>query len=259
MTSVATTPQRNHIAEAVERRLRQQRTEARGALYVDFDEDHARRQQFRYLIDKGIIERNPPDVAIKSLQTVKTIAENVVKFPDVQKYAQLRHEAPRIKRDIVQPKGALELILEVSWIPRKGKYSDIDGSLRTSTVVHPPNYQPQDMQAVYAFQKQYMSDLRIGLCMINEALERELPKKEREERALEEAKAAEEEAREKARKRIADDRKSVQRRVAREVAQRRASIPSPQSSVEKSPGPAIIHTLSNLNLGSDSAAIQDAD
>lgn len=42
-----------------------------------------------------------------------------------------------------------------------------------------------------------LDDLKMGLAIINETIERESPKQEREERALEEAKAAEAKAKQK--------------------------------------------------------------
>ncbi|TFY51525.1 hypothetical protein EVJ58_g10517 [Rhodofomes roseus] len=45
-----------------------------------------------------------------------------------------------------------------------------------------------DYQTWLVFHKEYMHDLKLGITLLGEAIEREMPKKEREERARELAK-----------------------------------------------------------------------
>lgn len=57
-------------ADAIERRLRQQREEAaaHSSKYGAFDEDHDKRQEFRRLVEPGILRRNPKHIAVESLR-----------------------------------------------------------------------------------------------------------------------------------------------------------------------------------------------
>lgn len=67
-------PSTSEVADAFERRLRQQREEreaqarAQAQAYAAFDEDHARRQEFRRLVDPGILRPNPRPLALEALQ-----------------------------------------------------------------------------------------------------------------------------------------------------------------------------------------------
>ena len=63
-------PSANQVAEAFERKLRQQREEAaaQASSYSAFDHDHERRQEFRRMIDPGIMRPNARPVALESMQ-----------------------------------------------------------------------------------------------------------------------------------------------------------------------------------------------
>ncbi|KZT05516.1 uncharacterized protein LAESUDRAFT_655501 [Laetiporus sulphureus 93-53] len=166
-------PTHADIAAAVERRLQQERLAAEAAASVSghgaaFDADHERRQEFRRLIDPGILRPNARELALESLQILKTLAENILEHPGEAKYQRFKPTNAKIKRLLVQPKGTLEYAVE--------------------------NFQP-----FYVFHKQHMSDVKIALAIINETLEREIDKKEREERAKREVKGAEAAAKEKVR------------------------------------------------------------
>lgn len=66
--------QRNDdVAAAIERRLQQQREQAEEAaaaakVETSFDENYERRQEFRRLIDPGIVRPNAKELALESLQ-----------------------------------------------------------------------------------------------------------------------------------------------------------------------------------------------
>ncbi len=74
--SMSRSPVPNTIAEAFERKLREQRIQAAAAAgpteYSNFDENHERRQEFRRLIDPGIMRPNPRHIALDSLQVHDT-------------------------------------------------------------------------------------------------------------------------------------------------------------------------------------------
>lgn len=61
-------PPNNHaLAAAAERRMQQQR-EQHLDQPIDFDENHDKRQQFRRMIDPGILRRNAMPIAVEALQ-----------------------------------------------------------------------------------------------------------------------------------------------------------------------------------------------
>lgn len=164
--------------------------------------------------------------------TMKTIAENIINHPNEKKYRRFKTTNEKVQQTLILPKGVIEYIRKLGF---------------------EPEVEQADWQPYYTFNKRYMSDLKVGLLMINEALERELPKKAREERALEEASAADEAAKEKARKRIMDDRKSVHARIAREATALHTSpAPSSTASNLKKQGAANIKTLADLNQSAPS-------
>ncbi|KZT05513.1 uncharacterized protein LAESUDRAFT_750466 [Laetiporus sulphureus 93-53] len=208
------TSTRDALCAAAETRLGQTRQEPRGELYKDWDEENPRRQQLRRMIDKGIIERNGRDPAIASMQTIKKLAQNILKEPENLERQRVKRTNDAVRRKIIEPKGALEFIMELGFREKV-----------------------EDFTPYLIFQKQSLPDLKLGLTLLEEALERELPKKEAEQRALENAKRAEEEAKEKALLRIKDDRQKVKQRVAREAAARhsRFSVPPEESATPGSP------------------------
>ena len=64
-------PNASQVAEAFERKLRRQQEEqrlAQAGSYTAFDEDHEKRQEFRRMIDPGIMRPNARHVALESLQ-----------------------------------------------------------------------------------------------------------------------------------------------------------------------------------------------
>ena len=65
-------PNSNAVAEAFERRLRQQRSQQQDkpSGYVPFDEHHERRQMFRRMIDPGILRPNARPLALESLRVL---------------------------------------------------------------------------------------------------------------------------------------------------------------------------------------------
>ena len=78
-------PNSNAVADALERRIQQQREQEQQAIaaasYVAFDEDHEKRQNFRRMIDPGILRPNARPLALESLK-VELIFSNMVQRDD---------------------------------------------------------------------------------------------------------------------------------------------------------------------------------
>ena len=66
---MATRTQRATLAAAAERRLPANKAApSAGVLYKNHDEGHDRRQELRKMIDRGILERNALEVALRALK-----------------------------------------------------------------------------------------------------------------------------------------------------------------------------------------------
>ncbi|KAF9821167.1 hypothetical protein IEO21_00775 [Rhodonia placenta] len=230
------TPNRDEVMQAIERRLEGIRLERpRGALYVDFDEDHPRRRHFRRLIDPGIIRSNSTEVTLKALQTMKTLAENILRSPDEVKFHRIKPTNAKILELLINPPGVVEYIREMGFNPEVDEV---------------------EWQPYYVFHMKRLDDLKMGLAIINETIERESPKQEREERALEEAKAAEAKAKQKIMLKFQDDRLSVRARATRE---RRGGLADdiPRLPPKSKKSPAVVKTLADLRR--DSKALDDGE
>ena len=71
----ASRPDHDAVAAAIERRLQAEREKAAAAASsskATFDENHEKRQEFRRMIDPGILRPNPRHVALESLQVHKS-------------------------------------------------------------------------------------------------------------------------------------------------------------------------------------------
>lgn len=197
-TSLTPSERITAAAAAAERRIREARLHSslvEGA-HTPFDENHDKRQHFRRLIDPGILRPNSRDVALEALQTLKTLAGNIMKYPDDLKYHKFKPTNERIKRCLIQPAGTLEYAVALGFQP-----------------------QVENFQPFYVFNKRHLSDLRIGTAILQEALERELVKEERAKHAREAEKAASEAAIANTKQAFMDDRKSraLQERRERET------------------------------------------
>lgn len=69
------TPNRNDVAAALERRLQQQRASVSEPIanpnYHAFDEHHEQRQKFRRMVDPGILRPNPRRIALEAIDVAK--------------------------------------------------------------------------------------------------------------------------------------------------------------------------------------------
>lgn len=70
VSSMSRSPRPNAIADAIEKKLREQRLQADAGTYSDFDENHEKRQHFRRLIDPGIMRPNARPLALEALQVL---------------------------------------------------------------------------------------------------------------------------------------------------------------------------------------------
>ncbi|THH15498.1 hypothetical protein EW146_g4986 [Bondarzewia mesenterica] len=153
--------------------------------FQPFDRDHEKRQEFRRLLDPGILRPNAKEVATASMHTLSTMAENILREPDNPKFRQFKPTNALIKRDLVDPKGTLEYAVALGFRPEVR------------------NFQP-----FYVFNDKHLPDLRIGAAILKEVVQIESEKHEREERSKRLAKAEKEARIEKVKKAILDDRKS---------------------------------------------------
>ncbi|KZT71570.1 hypothetical protein DAEQUDRAFT_112866 [Daedalea quercina L-15889] len=114
MATVTVTARRAALATAAERRLPVNKPASAGILYKNHDEEHPRRQELRKMIDKGILERNSLEISLRALETMKRIADNIVKYPDQDTYKKIKRSNQVFMRAVVEPKGALEFFAEAS-------------------------------------------------------------------------------------------------------------------------------------------------
>ncbi|THH28944.1 hypothetical protein EUX98_g5239 [Antrodiella citrinella] len=185
---------------AIERRLRQQREESSASPssgYSAFDENHEKRQEFRRLVEPGILRTNPKHIAMESLRV--HICLFFLEHPDDTKYYKFKPTNERIKTYLVDPKGTLEYAVALGFHPEV------------------ENFQP-----FYVFRKRHLNDLRIGNAIIKEILELEDTKAAQQERARAEEKAARDAAKDKVKQAFIEDRMSTAYRVQREQAAREA-------------------------------------
>ncbi|KAF8351427.1 hypothetical protein F5887DRAFT_937406 [Amanita rubescens] len=156
------------IAEAAARRIQELTPQAPPAQLI---KEHDRRQKFRRLIDPGITRPNSKEQATSSLNTLLKIAENLKREPSNPKFQRFKTTNTYIKRDLVNPKGALEYAVEMGFRP-----------------------QVEDFQPYYAHDPRHMEELEIGLIILKEFLDQESGKAERAKHALKDKKAADEAA-----------------------------------------------------------------
>ncbi|KAI9001003.1 hypothetical protein BD414DRAFT_404668 [Trametes punicea] len=238
-SAASTRPDHEAVAAAIERRLQAEREKVAAAQSPTFDpRNHEKRQEFRRMIDPGILRPNPRPLALEALQTLLKLAQNIIDHPHEAKYKKFKPTNPTIKRILVDPKGTLEYAVALGFHP-----------------------QVENFQPYYVFNERHMEDLKLGAAMIREALDRELVKEEREQRRRAEEKAAHEAAVAKAliynllvKQAFYDDRKGralidERERTTRAVAaaNRASGSPAPTSIADYRPNrrmPGAGHTLS---------------
>ncbi|KAH9994121.1 hypothetical protein BJV74DRAFT_717018, partial [Russula compacta] len=153
---------------------------------------HAKRTEFRRLVDPGIIRPNSKEVALRSLRTLSQIAENLLREPDNPKFRQFKPTNTIIKRNLVDPKGALEYAVAMGFRP------EVD------------HFQPY-----YIFNNKYMTELHVGAAILREAVQT-VGKEKDEGLSVKMAKAEEEIRIKRAKDAFMEDRKAQMLRTERE-------------------------------------------
>ncbi|KAI0265195.1 hypothetical protein BC834DRAFT_794862, partial [Gloeopeniophorella convolvens] len=164
---------------------------------LPFDHNYVKRIEFRRLIDPGILRPNSTEVALRSLRTLSTIADNLLREPENPKFRQFKPTNSIIKRDLVNPKGTLEYAVAMGFRPEVA-----------------------DFQPYYSFNKKHLADLEIGAAILHEMIEIESSKHGGEELKLKIAKEEEEDRIHRAKQAFLDDRKTQMLRAERERVQR---------------------------------------
>ncbi|KAM6495856.1 hypothetical protein JOM56_008562 [Amanita muscaria] len=215
------------VAEAAMKRVQDLTTISSPAQRI---KDHERRQKFRRLIDPGIIRPNSKEQAMASLKTLLKIAENLIKEPENPKFQQFKRTNQLIQRDLVNPKGALEYAVEMGFEP-----------------------EVREFVPYYVHNPRRMEELKVGAAILEEVLQLENEKVEREDASKRDAKIVAEAASLKVkmafiedRTRVADrDERERQQRIAREARARSPTTSSPTSlpDHENATGTVMVNTL----------------
>ncbi|KAF9221997.1 hypothetical protein BS17DRAFT_784256 [Gyrodon lividus] len=163
-------------------------------------QEHEQRQMFRRLIDPGIYRPNSKEVAMASLKTLSTIADNILREPVNPKYQQFKPTNDTIKHRLMEPKGALEYAIALGF-----------------------SQKVKDFQPYYMFNTRKMEDLRMGATILKEAIDLENKKQECLQRNQEEQKAAAAAVAQNVKLAFLDDRKAKLLRDKRERELRVAS------------------------------------
>ncbi|KAI0677544.1 hypothetical protein C8Q78DRAFT_96843 [Trametes maxima] len=247
----AARPDHDAVAAAIERRIQTEREQAAAAAAAGhattFDGNHEKRQEFRRMIDPGILRPNPRPLALEALQTLLKLAQNIIDHPNQAKYQRFKPTNATIKRLLVDLRGTLEYAVALGFSP-----------------------QVENFQPYYIFHPRHMDNLKIGAAMIKEALDRELVKEDRDQRKRAEEKAAHEAAVVKVKQAFYDDRKGraitdERERIARAAAANRASgSPAPNVIADHRPKrrmPGSGHTLSGniIDVDDDESAEEETD
>jgi hypothetical protein len=226
------------LAEAAERRNRQAKPQLTAAQLAA---EHERRQKFRRLIDPGITRPNAKERALSSLKTLLAISENLLREPENPKYQQFKPTNTIIKRDLIDPKGALEFAIELGFRP-----------------------EVQNFQPYYTFQRHHIENLRTGATILKEYIDLEIEKQERSARAKKSEKEVHEAAAAKVKLAYMDDRKAKIMRDELEKEQRagraiaaanraalQATSPRPGSSSPETSMPGSGHILGLTSIDED--------
>ncbi|PVF96329.1 hypothetical protein CPB86DRAFT_515049 [Serendipita vermifera] len=140
---------RDSIAEAIARRAQppaaEEEQERRFALERDT------RQEFRRLIDPGIARGNTEATLESTLKMLSTIANNLLKEPENEKFKRFKPTNPLIQKNLVDVKGALEFAIALGF--------------RAEVVQFQPYY-------TFLATPQNQDRLRIGATVLTETLNR---------------------------------------------------------------------------------------
>jgi len=205
------------LAAAAELRIRQAAPQLTAAQMAAEQEKW---QNFRRLLDPGITRPNSKEQALRSLKTLLTITENLLREPNNPKFRQFKPTNSIIKRDLIDPKGALEFAIQLGF-----------------------RAEVQNFQPYYIFNPRHMEDLRIGNSILKDYIDLETQKQERMAQAKKNEKASIKAATEKVKLAFMDDRQSrllrdemeKEHRAARTLAAAREAAIQASSSTDSTP------------------------
>ncbi|KAK7470610.1 hypothetical protein VKT23_002034 [Stygiomarasmius scandens] len=141
------------LAAAAERR--NQQTSA-GPSHAELLVLHEKKTKFRRLIDPGIMRPNPEPQALKSLEILMKLADNLIREPENPKFLRFKTTNSVIQEQIIKPKGTVEYAREMGFRP-----------------------EVEDFQPYYTFNPARMDDLKIGHEILKDFLDLQNKKKER--------------------------------------------------------------------------------
>ncbi|KZT53304.1 hypothetical protein CALCODRAFT_511509 [Calocera cornea HHB12733] len=182
---------------------RAQAAKEAAALHVAYHEDnHELRQQFRRLIDPGIMKHNDKKSIGECFHTLLTLADNLAKDPNNPKFQLFKATNKLIKRTLLDVNGGLEYAVELGF-----------------------RLDVQDLQPVYIFHPTpaRLTSLRVGAEVIREVSAAREIQEARAAEGAKAAKAAKDAAVRKAMLAYEEDRMTVRRRNERESIQRGAA------------------------------------
>ncbi|KAG7450016.1 uncharacterized protein BT62DRAFT_619873 [Guyanagaster necrorhizus] len=97
---------------------------------TDFDKGYKMRTELRRMIDVGILgmvnDHEASKEGAESPKTLHELANNIIAHPEKEKYRRFKINNPKIKKDIMEPKGVLEFAIKLRVMcPRLGNRMDI--------------------------------------------------------------------------------------------------------------------------------------
>ncbi|THV08517.1 hypothetical protein K435DRAFT_959075 [Dendrothele bispora CBS 962.96] len=178
------------LAAAAERRNQQT---SEGLTHAQQLALHEKKTKFRRLIDPGIMRPNPELQAMKSLETLLKLCDNLIREPDNSKYQRFKTTNNFIQENIIKPKGTVEYARELGFRP-----------------------EVEDFQPYYTFNPTRMEDLKIGHAILKDFIDLQKQKKERAAIPTMTQKQVAQETAEKVKLAFMEDRRTKQERDDRE-------------------------------------------
>jgi len=161
--------------------------------FEPWDAGHTARQEFRRLLDPGILQNNDKNDAAKSLRFLNRVTENILKNPDNPKYQRLKINKDSMKQHVMSKRGTVEFLQKVGF-----------------------REQIVELDTMLVFNPKRMDDLRTGARCLDEVIKNQVQTIEDAERAKRQAIANEKAAKTKVMNAVRDDRQRVAARVERE-------------------------------------------
>ncbi|OCB89542.1 hypothetical protein A7U60_g3234 [Sanghuangporus baumii] len=114
---------------------------------------HDLKQQFRRLIEPGIMRHNNNENALLALKTLETLSSNLLREPENEKFQRFKPTNNAIKKRLVDVMGALEYAVAMGF-----------------------HHKVENFQPLYVFNDRHLEELRIGNEILKETLTREAEK-----------------------------------------------------------------------------------